>query len=404
MRVRLLGSVGALVLMMFPVSAADPDPRDWRSVLTAARGQTVYFHAWGGETRINDYIAWAGAEAQKRFGITVQHVKVAETAAVVARVLAEKTAGRTEGGSVDLVWINGENFAAMKTAGLLRKSAWATALPNWRHVDVEGKPTVTNDFNLATEGLESPWGMAQLTFYADSARTPRPPATLDALVAFAAAHPGRFTYPQPPDFLGTTFLKQVLVTRVGDKAALGRPLDPTEAEARLKPVFETLEVLHPFLWRQGRAFPANVAALRRLFADGEIDIGFTFNPGDASTAIRSGELPATVRSFTLDGGTLGNTHFVAIPFNASAAAGAMVFADFLLSPEAQARKQDPNVWGDPTVLAVGTLDPPDRARFEALDLGPATLKPGELGPALPEPHPSWSTALAAAWARRYAAR
>lgn len=404
MTFRLFGAVGALVATMISAAAAEPDPRDWRSVLAAARGQTVYFHAWGGETRINDYIAWAGGEAQKRFGVTVRHVKVAETAAVVARVLAEKTAGRTEGGGVDLVWINGENFAAMKSAGLLRKSSWATALPNWRFVDVEGKPTVTNDFTVPTEGLESPWGMAQLTFYADSARTPKPPASLDDLVAYAAAHPGRFTYPQPPDFLGTTFLKQILVTRVADKAALGRPLDPVEAEARLKPVFETLEALHPHLWRQGRAFPANVAALRRLFADGELDIGFTFNPGDASTAIRNGELPATVRSFTLQGGTLGNTHFVAIPFNASAAAGAMVFADFLLSPEAQARKQDPNVWGDPTVLAVGTLDPSERARFEALDLGPATLKPAQLGPTLPEPHPSWTTALAAAWARRYAAR
>lgn len=404
MMLRFLGAVGALAAMVLPAGAADPDPRDWPSVLTAARGQTVYFHAWGGEARINDYIAWAGSEVERRFGVTVRHVKVAETAAVVARVLAEKTAGRVESGSVDLVWINGENFAAMKSAGLLRKTGWATALPNWRHVDVEGKPTVTEDFTVPTDGLESPWGMAQLTFYADSARTPRPPVSLDALVAYAAANPGRFTYPQPPDFLGTTFLKQILVTRVADRSALGRPLDPAEAEARLKPVFDTLDALHPHLWRQGRVFPANVAALRRLFADGEIDIGFTFNPGDASTAIRSGELPATVRSFTLEGGTLGNTHFVAIPFNASAAAGAMVFADFLLSPEAQARKQDPAVWGDPTVLALGSLDPADRARFEALDLGPATLKPGASGPALPEPHPSWTTALAAAWARRYATR
>jgi ABC-type uncharacterized transport system YnjBCD substrate-binding protein len=56
-------------------------------------------------------------------------------------------------------------------------------------------------------------------------------------------------------------------------------------------------------------------------------------------------------------GTLGNTHFVAIPFNANAAAGAMVFADFLLSPEAQAHKQDVSVWGDPTVLAIEKLRP-----------------------------------------------
>ena len=88
-----------------------------------------------------------------------------------------------------------------------------------------------------------------------------------------------------------------------------------------------------------------------------------------------------MRSFTFPGGTLANTHFVAIPYNAAAKAGALVAADFLLSPEAQARKQDPKVWGDPTVLAVAKLDAADRARFDALDLGIATLKPDELGPA-----------------------
>jgi ABC-type uncharacterized transport system YnjBCD substrate-binding protein len=35
-----------------------------------------------------------------------------------------------------------------------------------------------------------------------------------------------------------------------------------------------------------------------------------------------------------------------------------VTANFLLSPEAQARKQDPKVWGDPTVLAMERLRTP----------------------------------------------
>ena len=93
------------------------------------------------------------------------------------------------------------------------------------------------------------------------------------------------------------------------------------------------------------------------------------------------------------GGTLANTHFVAIPYNAAAKAGALVLADFLLSPEAQAHKQDPKVWGDPTVLAMDKLSAADKARFDALDLGIATLKPEELGPALDEPHPSWMTRM-----------
>ena len=118
-------------------------------MLAEAKGETVYFHAWGGEPRINDYIAWAGAEVMDRFGVRVVHVKVSDTAEVVSRVLTEKAAGREEGGAVDLVWINGENFAAMKKQGLLQPAAWATKLPNYRYVDVENKPTVETRFHRA---------------------------------------------------------------------------------------------------------------------------------------------------------------------------------------------------------------------------------------------------------------
>src|SRR5690606_28992343 len=120
-----------------------------------------------------------------------------------------------------------------------------------------------------------------------------------------------------------------------------------------------------------------------------------------SNAIANGELPGTVRSFTFPGGTLANTHFVAIPFNAAAKAGALVVADFLLSPEAQARKQDPKIWGDPTVLDISALDADDRARFESLDLGIGTLEPDALGPSLDQPHPDWMERLEREWKIRY---
>jgi putative thiamine transport system substrate-binding protein len=80
-----------------------------------------------------------------------------------------------------------------------------------------------------------------------------------------------------------------------------------------------------------------------------------------------------------------------------------VLANFLISPEAQARKQDPAIWGDPTVLSMDKLSDEDRAAFDALDLGIATLKPEELGPALDEPHPDWMERIEGEWVRRYGA-
>jgi putative thiamine transport system substrate-binding protein len=378
-----------------------PDPADWSAALAAARGQTVRWHAWAGDPRINAYIAWAGAEAGRRFGVRVEHVKLADTAEAVSRVVAEKAAGRDAGGAVDLIWINGPNLAAMKANGLLF-GPFAQALPNWRFVDPEANPAVATDFTLPTEGYASPWGMAQAVFYFDAARLPDPPRSMPALLDWARENPGRFTFPQPPDFMGVTFLKQALHGLTPDPAPLRTP-PGADYGAVTAPLWDWLAALTPHLWRGGRAYPPNGPRQRQMMADGEIDLAISFDPGEASAAIAAAELPPTVRTFVPAGGSIGNASFVAIPFNASAKAGAMVLADFLLSPEAQARKQDPAVWGGFTVLALDRLDDAGRARFDALDLGPATLSPEELGPPLPEPHPAWMERLAADWAARHGA-
>ncbi|WP_420412284.1 ABC transporter substrate-binding protein [Roseibium sp.] len=400
---RLFTAWTALLALFVSILQASAQDRDWQATETEANGQTVYFHAWGGEPRINAYIQWAAREVKDRYGVRVVHVKVSDTASVVSQVLAEKSVGKASGGAVDLVWINGENFAAMKKHDLLAEPGWAQSLPNWTYVDTENKPTVLTDFTVPTDGLESPWGMAKLVFMHDSGRLKTPPKTLEDLLNFAKADPGRFAYPQPPNFYGTTFLKQILISTIKDPSLLSKPVDPAQFDEHTAPLFDYLDALHPHLWRKGQAFPKNAAHMRQLLADSELDIAFSFNPGDASGAIANGELPPTVRTFVLNGGTVGNTHFVAIPFNSSAQEGAKVFANYLLSPMAQMRKQDPQIWGDPTVLNVADLPANEKALFDTLDLGPATLSPEDLGPVLPEPHPSWVTELEQAWATRYGA-
>lgn len=397
-------ALAALLTLSATPALADPDPSDWQAVLEEARGQIIYWNAWGGSTQINAYIDWVGDELEERFGVNLVHVKLDDTANAVSTVVAEKAAGRDEGGSIDLIWINGENFASMKRQELLFTPDWTTRLPNWQSVDVENKPTITVDFTLPTDGLESPWGMAKLVFFYDSARTDAAdlPDNAAELLAWAKASPGRFSYPQPPDFIGSSFLKQILIETVDDPSVLQAPVEEASFETVTQPLFDYLDQLHPHLWRGARAFPRDYPSMSQLLADGELDITFAFNPAEASNAIATQRLPDTVRSFTFSGGTLANTHFVAIPYNANAKAGALVTANFLISPEAQARKQDPNIWGDPTVLAMEKLDDEDRALFDALDLGVATLRPEELGSAFEEPHPTWMSRLEEKWSARYA--
>ena len=387
----LLLAGAALTTPVFAQTAA------WSGVEKKARGQTVYFNAWAGSQNINAYLQWAGAEVQKRFGVTLVHVKITDTAEVVKRVRNEKAAGKLSEGSVDLVWINGENFLSMKREKLLF-GPFAESLPHFALVDVLGKPTTRLDFSEPVEGMEAPWGMAQLTFYADTKRVPKPPQSMVELLAFAKAHPGRLTYPRVPDFMGATFLKQALLEVNTNRGALYQPVTPEALTKAAAPLWAFLDALHPHLWRAGKQFPNNAGAMRQMMADGELLLGFTFNPNEAANEIAAKRMEMSVASYQFSRGTIGNTHFLAIPFNATAKEGAQVVANFLLGPEAQARKADINQWGDPTVLAPGKLPAADQALFTS------ARQPGQVEkfmPTLPEPHGSWTGALEREWIKRY---
>ncbi|MBS9402853.1 ABC transporter substrate-binding protein [Halomonas sp. TRM85114] len=396
---RLADALPALLLTTTGLQAA-PDPADWEAVLDEARGQTVYWYAWAGEQRTNDYIDWVAKRVDEQFDIELTHVKIGDTAEAVSRVLAEKQAGNHDEGNVDLIWINGENFATMKDNDLLF-GPFAEALPNFALTHPEHNPEVVTDFTLPTEGYESPWGRAQITFYYDSETVDTPPASIVELLDWAEANPGRFTYPRIPDFTGSTFLKQALIALTDEDEALYAPVGESDFAAVTAPLWDYLDALHPHLWRSGRQFPATGPEMRSLMGDGELALAFTFTPSEPAAAVADYELPPSTRSYVPDGGTLGNVHFVAIPYNSPHKAGAMAVADFLLSPEAQAHKQDLAVWGDHTVLEVGRLDDESQALFALDQDNPAMLPADALQRTLPEPHPSWMTALQDAWQARY---
>jgi putative thiamine transport system substrate-binding protein len=369
---------------------------DWASLAAEAKGQTVFFNAWAGSETINAYIAWAGEQVKARYGITLNHVKITDTAEVVRRVRDEVKVGAAQG-SADLVWINGENFRAMKADKLLF-GPFASALPNFKYVDVEGKPTTLVDFAEPTDGLESPWGMAQLTFFGDGTKISKPPQSMAELVEFAKVNPGRVSYPAPPDFHGTTFVKQALLETIADRNVLAQPATKDSLAAVSAPMFALLDALRPHLWREGKQYPQSQAQLKQMLADGELVMALTFNPNDAANLIATKELPVTIISWQHSVGTIGNTHFVAIPVNSKAAAAAQIVADFLISPEAQARKADLKTWGDPTVLAMAKLSADEAKLFAGGDVPGSVKAPA---PAIPEPHGSWVPLIEAAWLEHY---
>ena len=396
---RLLLGGAALVIAG---AAGAQSAADWPQLSAKARGQTVYFNAWAGDEKTNAFIAWAAGDMKSRYGVQVNHVRLKDTAEAVTRVIAEKSAGRDSEGTVDLIWINGPNFLAMKQQGLLYGPV-TQALPNFRLVDTVNKRSNIIDFTTPVDGFAVPWKLAQIVFVYDSARIANPadvPRSASDLLAWARKNPGRLTHPNPSNFLGATFLKQMLYELAADTSVMQQPATD-ESFARVSaPLWAWYEQLRPLLWHGGKQFPENGSAQRQLLNDGEIDITLSFNPAEAAVSAESGQLPRTVRSFTLRRGTIGNTSFVAIPYNAAHKEGALMLANFLLEPATQARAQDIKEMGSVNVLDLAKLSATERALFDRLTPSAALPSASELGKPQLEPHSSWMTRVTAEWQRR----
>jgi putative spermidine/putrescine transport system substrate-binding protein len=381
--------MGALIIMMVAGrlggTTAVADEARWQEILTAARGQSVDWFMWGGFPSTNNYVNGFVAERVKAlYGIKLRQVPVKDISEIVSKLLVEKQAGKDSQGKVDLMWINGENFRTAKRNHLLY-GPFAKLLPNQKLVDWR-RPSVYNDFGEPVNGMESPWGSAQVVFHYDMRRTPQPPQTMQAMLQWIRENPGRFAYPAPPDFTGSVFVRHVFYQVAGDVESWQGPLDETRFEAAAGKTFALLKDLAPSLWRQGQTYPESPIRLSHLFADGEVDFAMSYHPGEASKNIIDGLYNASVRTFVFREGTISNTHFVAIPFNAAHKEGAMVVANFLLSPEAQLVKADIEQWGDFPAIDIARLSPEWQKKFAALPRGIATLPDDVLqAHQLPEP-------------------
>ncbi|MBA2348192.1 MAG: ABC transporter substrate-binding protein [Solirubrobacterales bacterium] len=317
---------------------AAPAADTFAAVEAEAKGQTVRWWMFGGDEKINAYVDDVVAPAAEKRGVTIERVPITDTADAVGRVVSERRAGKTDGGGVDMIWINGENFAAGKKSDLWLED-WSTGLPNAMQFVDYTSPAINTDFQVPVDGQESPWQSARFVFATDSAKVPDPPQDFDALLAYAKANPGRFTYPAPPDFTGSAFVRQVV-------AAKG------EGEA-----FAYLKELKPLMYRKGESFPKSQAELDELFANKQVDFAMAYDANFVNAGVRKGGFPGSARPFLIGEGALTNTSYVTIPANAANQAGAKVVADVLLDPEIQAEKAKPSVLGNPTVLDLEKLGP-----------------------------------------------
>lgn len=395
--------VSALTLLPAGLTSADTADGDllnglsWNEVVSMASGGEVNWFLWGGSDNINQYVSeYIGGLLKEEYDISLNRVGINDTAEVVNIVLSEKESGVVDAGSVDMIWINGENFRTMKQGGLAY-CGYLDVLPNNELVDWSN-PAIANDFGVAVDGCEVPWSKAQFAFAYDTNRTEKPPRSMGELLEWIKENPGRFTYPAPPDFNGSVFVRHVFYHAAGGVENLLGEFDQSVYDVVSAKAWDILNELEPYLWRKGKTYPNTIAALDQLYANSEVDLTFNYEPAEVGLNIENGLYPPSTQGYGLTDGTIGNTNYTLIPFNSPNKAAALVLQNLLLSGEAQYQKALPAVWGAAPAINVDRTSKAIQEKFSTIEAHPNVAPAAELAnAALPELQASWITAIEKGW-------
>ncbi len=371
--------------------------KSWDDIVAMAKGGEVNWFLWGGSDNINQYVTeYIGGILKNDYDIKLNRVGLTDTVEAVNIVLGEKESGVMDKGSVDMIWINGENFRTMKQGGLAY-CGYTDTLPNNQLVNWDN-PAIANDFGVPVDGCEVPWSKAQFAFAYDTMRTEEPPRTIGDLITWAKANPGRFTYPAPPDFNGSVFVRHVFYHAAGGVDNLMGPFDQAKFDEVSAKTWEILNDLESSLWREGKTYPTSISAMEQLYANSEVDLTFNYEPAGVGLNIENGVFPPTTQGYGLTDGTIGNTNYTIIPFNSPNKAAALVLQNVLLSGDAQYQKALPDVWGTKPAIEMSRTSAEVQEKFAAIKAHPNVVPAEELAKAaLPELQAAWISAIEKGW-------
>ncbi len=349
-----------------PVKPDEPGTfKDWTAVEAAGKGKTVTILMWGGNDMINTYMdTGIATQLKEKYDITLVRVPM-NPPEYLNKLLNEKNA-KQDAGTADLLWINAENFRTAQQGGLLW-GPYDQLLPNVNKIYDLNAGDLKTDTGIPIEGMEAIWGRAQLVITTDGSRVSMPPKSYKELLVWAKEHPGRFTYPKlPDDFVGSAFVRGALYELTGQKD-FNRDLTEAEFRKLAEPVTAYFKELKPYLWREGTAYPASQAQLDELFRNNEVDFTMGFELGKTAGLVASGTYPTSAYGYVFDTGTIGNAHYLAVPFNAPEKAAALLTIDLLQSPENQLEKFKPEVWGDMPAFDAGKLSAPQKEALSTIE-------------------------------------
>ncbi|MEO0897543.1 MAG: ABC transporter substrate-binding protein [Bacteroidota bacterium] len=350
--------------------------------------QQVNMMMWQGDPVINSYMKTYVVPELKKQGIDLQLVSGQGTE-IVSTLMTEIEAGKTDS-EIDVVWVNGETFFQLKQINGLYGPIW-DSLSNIAYVDTSSS-FIKYDFQQLVNGYEAPWGTIQMIMIHDEKRAPQPPSNPKALKEWVKANPGKFTLSN--DFTGMSFLKLLLIEFAGGSEAIKGPFQSDIYQQAGDSLWNYIREIQPYFWRKGETFPEGLAAMHRLFANGEIDLSISMNDNGVDNKVLEGLFPPSAKGYAWKSGIIKNSHFLGIPSRSPHKSGALKTINFLLSPEAQYKKLQPDGWGDGTSLSLNLLPEEWKEKFRSTQQRKQTPPRSEIEQyAVMEPAPEYMIRL-----------
>lgn len=213
-----------------------------------------------------------------------------------------------------------------------------------------------------------PYRASSVLLAYDTKTVATPPKTLDALLAWIKANPGKFTYNSPDSGgSGQSFVTTVLDKTVSDtdRAKMVTDYVP-ELQKDWASGFATLAGLNPYIYQNG-VYPNGNSQVLDLLSSGQISMAPVWSDMFISGQ-KTGQIPANIGYTQItDPSLTGGAAYLGIPSASPRQKGALMLADWLLSPTAQTLVSD-GIAGYP-VIALNKLPSAMQNKLESADIG-----------------------------------
>ena len=267
------------------------------------------------------------SEYAGQYEVTLQFMLSGTGAQTLADMLAAASkAGQTHT-DYDIVDLSGDDLS--KLVSLIGQEQFvkldSSKIPN--AASVEAKSSIATDYC-------QPYRGTTVILAYDSAKVPTPPATMDELVAWMKANPGRFAYNTPgTGGAGDSFARSSVYNFLPEEAFTS---DDEKWIGEWDEGFNFLKEIHPYMYSSGGSivYPNKNQGTLDLLNQGEIDM--CPNWADMVLSQRaSGEIKDSIKITQIDPALTGSLQSLVIPTFGSNTDGAYAFMNYMLSPAAQ---------------------------------------------------------------------